>query len=130
MLAALEKIDPKSLDTAGQIELVRAYQLAIIRLGEPTAEAKAQIAKTLGPLFPSGTFDLDRELSSLLIAVRAPGIVTKLVGMLSAPSISAGSTNLATDEKDLQQLITRNAGYGKDVRAALEKRASHARRIE
>ena len=123
VLAALEKIDPKSLDTAGQIELVRAYQLAIIRLGEPTAEAKAQIAKTLGPLFPSGTFDLDRELSSLLIAVRAPGIVTKLVGMLSAPSISAGSTNLATDEKDLQQLITRNAGYGKDVRAALEKRA-------
>ena len=57
------------------------------------------------------------------MAVRAPGIVTKLVGMLSAPSGSAGSTNLAPSEDDLRQLIGRNAGYGNAVRAALEKRS-------
>ena len=123
LLAALDGIDLVTLDTATRIDLVRAYELALIRLGEPSAEAKARIAARFAPLFPSGSFDLDRELSSLLVAVRAPGIVTKLVGMLSAPSGSAGSTNIAPNEDDLRQLIARNAGSGGAVRAALEKRS-------
>ena len=123
LLAALDGIDLAALDTSTKIDLVRAYELALIRLGEPSAEAKALIAARFAPLFPSGSFDLDRELSSLLVAVRAPGIVTKLVGMLSAPSGSAGSTNIAPNEDDLRQLIARNAGSGGAVRAALEKRS-------
>jgi putative heme-binding domain-containing protein len=123
LLAALDGIDLATLDTATKIDLVRAYELALIRLGEPTAEVKARIATRFLPLFPSGSFDLDRELSSLLVAARAPGIVTKLVGMLAAPSGSAGSTNLAPNEDDLRQLIARNAGYGTAVRTALEKRS-------
>jgi putative heme-binding domain-containing protein len=123
VLAALDAIAPASLDAAGKIDLVRAYELALIRLGDPSAEAKARIGARFAALFPSGDFDLDRELSSLLVAVRAPGIVTKLVGMLAAPSGSSTSTNLAPDEDDLRQLIARNAGYGGAVRAALEKRS-------
>ena len=123
LLAALDGIDLAALDTSTKIDLVRAYELALIRLGEPSAEAKALIAARFAPLFPSGSFDLDRELSSLLVAVRAPGIVTKLVGMLAAPSGSAGSTNIAPNEDDLRQLIARNAGSGGAVRAALEKRS-------
>jgi putative heme-binding domain-containing protein len=123
VLAALDSIDPAALDTAGKIDLVRAYELAIVRLGDPTAAAKTRIADRLGPLFPSGSFDLDRAVASLLVAVRAPGIVTKLVGLLAAPSGSAGATNLAPNEEDLRQLIARNAGYGASVKAALDKRA-------
>jgi len=123
LLAALDGIDLNGVDTATTIDLVRAYELALIRLGEPSAEVKARIAARFAPLFPSGSFDLDRELSSLLVTVRAPGIVTKLVAMLAAPSGSAGSTNLAPSEDDLRQLIGRNAGYGNAVRAALEKRS-------
>ncbi|MEI7780475.1 MAG: LamG-like jellyroll fold domain-containing protein [Planctomycetota bacterium] len=123
VLTALDRVDPRALDTAGQIDLVRAYELALIRLGAPSAAAQARIAARLSPLFPAGSFDLDRELSSLLVTVQAPGIVSKLVGLLSAPSASAGSTNLAPSEDDLRRLIERNAGYGGSVRAALEKRS-------
>ncbi|MFM8436414.1 MAG: heme-binding protein [Planctomycetia bacterium] len=123
VLAALDRLDPASLDIASRIDLARAYELAIVRLGEPEANAKARIVARLGPLFPSGDFDLDRELSSLLVGVRAPGIVTKLTGMLAAPTPSAGGTNLAPSEDDLRRLLTRNANYGRDVAAALEKRA-------
>ena len=123
VLAALDRIDPQALDVPGRIDLARAYELAIVRLGEPSAEAKARIASRLGPLFPSGDFDLDRELSSLLVALRAPGIVPKLVGMLAAPTQSAATTNLAPSEADLRQLLERNAQYGNAVRASLEKRA-------
>ena len=122
ILAALDAIDPAGLDTATRLDLVRAIQLAIIRLGEPPAEARARIAARLGPLFPAGDFDLDRELSSLLVAVRAPGIVPTLVGMLAVPTESAGVTNLAPNEDDLQLLITRNQGYGGAVRQSLENR--------
>ena len=123
VLGALNGVDLAKLDTASKVDLVRAYQLAMIRLGEPPAEAKEKIAAKLAPLFPSGSFDLDRELSSLLVAVRAPGIVTQLVGLMAEPSKSAGSTNLAPNEEELRQLITRNAGYGSSVRDALEKRS-------
>ena len=122
VLAALDRVDPASLDEAGKIALLRAYELAMIRLGDPPAEGKARIAARFAPLFPTGSFDLDRELSSLLVAVRAPGIVTKLVGMLAAPTESASATNLAPNEDDLRRLTERNAGYGSAVRASLEKR--------
>ena len=123
VLAALDGIDPAKLDVAGKIDLARAYELAVVRLGDPPADARARIASRLGPLFPSGDFDLDRELSSLLVGIRAPGIVTKLCGLLAAPSKSAAATNLAADEEELRQVIARNAGYGGAVRAALEKRS-------
>ncbi|NBT14564.1 MAG: heme-binding protein, partial [Planctomycetia bacterium] len=123
VLAALDRIDPAALDIPGRIDLARAYELAIVRLGEPSAEARTRITGRLGPLFPSGDFDLDRELSSLLVALRAPGIVPRLVGMLAAPTQSAATTNLAPSEADLRQLLERNAHYGGAVRASLEKRA-------
>ncbi len=123
VLAALDGIDLKSLDTSMKIDLVRAYQLALIRLGAPEPAVAARIAERFAPLFPSGAFDLDRELSSLLVAVRAPGIVTTLVGMLSAESASGQAINLAPNEEELKKLITRNSGYGSAVRESLEKRA-------
>ena len=123
ILAALDGLDPAKLDSATKVDLVRAYELAMIRLGEPSSEAKAKIAARLMPLFPSGSFDLDRELASLLVAVRAPGIVAKLVSLLAEPSGTAGDTNLAPNEEELRQLITRNAGYGGAVRESLEKRS-------
>jgi len=122
VFAALDAIDPVALDVAGRIDLVRGYELAIVRLGDPAADVKARIAARIGPLFPSGAFDLDRELSSLLVAINAPGIVSQLCGLLAAAPSSGAATNLAVDEDELRQLIARNATYGKDVRATLEHR--------
>jgi putative heme-binding domain-containing protein len=123
VLAALDAIDPGALDVAERIDLVRGYELAIVRLGDPAAEVKARIASRLAPLFPSGAFELDRELSALLVALRAPGIVSKLCGLLAAPSAAAGASNLAPDEAELQRVVARNAHYGKAVRESLEKRS-------
>ena len=122
IFAALGRIDPAKLDPATQLDLARAYELAIVRLGAPPAAAQAKIAADFAPLFPSGHFDLDRELSSLLVGVRAPAIVARIAGLLSAPTKSAGSTNLAPSEADLRRLVERNSGYGKAVASALENR--------
>ena len=123
IFACLDAIDPGVLDDAGRLDLARACELAIVRLGEPPAEVRAQIAARVSPYFPSGSFDLDRELASLLVAVRAPGIVSRLVGMLAEPTDSAELTNLAPDEDELRRLLERNAGYGSAVRSSLERRS-------
>ena len=123
VLAALDSIDPDTLDVAGRIDLARAYELAIIRLGLPPADARARIVSRLAPLFPSGAFELDRELASVLVALRAPGIVTRLVGLLTTATTGSQATNLAPDEDDLRRLAERNSGYGAAVQASLEKRA-------
>ena len=123
ILAALDRIDPAALSVDRQLDLGRAYELVMVRLGQPPADAAARIAARLGPLFPSGQFELDRQLSSVLVAVNAPGIVGKLVAALAAPTGSAATTNLAPREAELSRLIERNAAYGSAVRSALEKRS-------
>ncbi len=123
VFAALDGIDAGALDDSGRLDLARACELAIVRLGAPPADVQARIAEKLAPFFPSGTFDLDRELSCLLVAVRAPGIVPRLVALLAQPTASAAATNLATNEDDLRRVLERNAEYGAAVRSALEKRA-------
>ena len=123
VFAALDGIDAGALDDSGRLDFARACELAIVRLGAPPAEVQARIAEKLAPFFPSGTFDLDRELSCLLVAVRAPGIVPRLVALLAQPTASAAATNLAANEDDLRRVLERNAQYGAAVRSALEKRA-------
>jgi putative heme-binding domain-containing protein len=121
VLAALDGIVLAQLDTPSRIDLVRAYELALVRLGEPSADAKARIATRLRPLFPSGSFELDRALASLLVAIRAPGIVDTLAAMLAAPTHAAGATNVAIDDDALRRLEKKNAGYGKTLRASLDR---------
>ncbi|NDH94597.1 MAG: heme-binding protein, partial [Planctomycetia bacterium] len=120
--AALISVDPASLDAAGRLDLVRAYELSLIRLGEPSAETKAAIAEKFSPLFPAGNLELDRALSSLLVAVRAPGMVSKLVGLLATENDASGQTNLAPSEADLKRLLKRNDRYGSAVAGTLDNR--------
>ena len=122
VLEALGRIDPTTLGESELIALLRAYELVMIRLGHPSQTTKQRIAKRFAPMFPSGSFDLDRELSSVLVAVRAPGIVTQLVNQLSQPTKTAAATNLAPNEDDLRRLTERNARYGGAVRSSLDNR--------
>ena len=54
VLAALDKVAIKDLDKDTLLDLIRAYELAFIRLGEPTDGIKQQVAEKFAPLFPAG----------------------------------------------------------------------------
>jgi putative heme-binding domain-containing protein len=140
IFAALDSIDPTGLDDAGRLDLARACELAIVRLGDPPHDVRARIAERISPIFPTGSFELDRELASLLVAVRAPGIVSRLVSLLGTPTNGSVESvaqpilaheavppktahNLASDEDELRRLLQRNADYGAAVRATLENRS-------
>jgi putative heme-binding domain-containing protein len=83
LLRKLNAIDFTSLDHAAQLGLVRACQLAILRLGPLEDKPREELVSRLDALYPARTFDLNRELAGTLIAMGAPNAVPKTLQLLA-----------------------------------------------
>lgn len=135
ILSTLGKLDFAQLTDFQQLGLLRAYQLAFIRLGNPDKETCAALAKKFDDLFPQKSDFVNRELSILMIHFQSPGAVKKLVPVLAQErrstvgwdSVPTSSPATGSDEKtgnagtagsgrspNLQtsDLLSRNKGYG------------------
>jgi putative heme-binding domain-containing protein len=104
LLAALGRVDLAALPEAGQLDLLRAYQLAFIRLGEPDDSLRLPLVAKLDPLFPSSSESVNRELSILLVYLRSPTIIAKAVAIMQQPAKREAAKPGA--------LLSRNQGYG------------------
>ncbi len=111
ILDALGKLDFTKLDQEQQLGLLRAYQLAFIRLGNPDKEACAALAKKFDDLFPQKSDFVNRELSILMIHFQSPNVLAKLLPVLKQERV-------ATQEQ-IGALLERNKGYGGTVAAML-----------
>lgn len=109
LLSALERIDPESLDETPQLDLLRVYQLAFIRMGRPDAEDPLveRLVARLASLYPAASGRVNRELVQLLVYLESPVVVTKTIALMQQPS--------QQETADLSELLARNAGYGKTV---------------
>lgn len=106
IFAALGKLPFKTLPVDQQLGAVRAYQLALTRLGKPDADACARLAAALDPLYPAAHADVNQELSQVLIAIDSPSAVAKTMNLVATAKDDSGK--VASDE-----LLERNAGYGR-----------------
>ena len=117
MIESLEKINWVTLTHTQRIELLRAYELIGIRLGEYDEADRLLVIKKLDERFPATQLpgghdpqvqlqldEINKELSNMLVYLRAPGISTKIAALLSAPP-----EQIAPDYGDL---ASRNPGYG------------------
>jgi putative heme-binding domain-containing protein len=77
----------KSLSDEQRLDVLRTFQVAFIRLGPGDAELRSRARAALSPLFPAGTFPLDRELSALLIYLEAEGVVRRTLALLGTTRI-------------------------------------------
>ncbi|MBC8115195.1 MAG: heme-binding protein, partial [Candidatus Saccharimonas sp.] len=111
ILGFLGDIDFKELDELQQLGLLRAYQLAFIRLGNPDKETCAALAKKFDDLFPQKSDFVNRELSILMIHFQSPNVLAKLLPVLKQERV-------ATQEQ-IGALLERNKGYGGTVAAML-----------
>ncbi|HXT58943.1 MAG TPA: c-type cytochrome, partial [Pirellulales bacterium] len=111
LLAALGRIEFNRLSEFQRLELLRAYQLVFIRMGEPDDAARSQLSAKLDPLFPSDSDALDRELSTLLVYLRSPTIIRKLIVLMQQPS--------RHDFPVTEELLARNKGYGGTIATML-----------
>jgi len=111
VLKLLGQCDCAKLTEEQQLGLLRAYQLAFIRLGSPDKETSAALAKKFDDLFPQKSDFVNRELSILMIHFQSPQAVSKLVPVLARERVAS--------QEPLGELLERNKGYGGTVAAML-----------
>ena len=102
--AALE-LEPGALDSATQLELMRAIGLLTIRMGLPDPTTAQKIAVKFDALYPSNDPYLNREYAGLLAVLGSPMVVQKTVERMGAEEVKAAAS--------METLVTRNDGYGR-----------------
>jgi putative heme-binding domain-containing protein len=108
LLAALDRIDLNQLDTG--LELMRAYSLVFIRMGEPDKDTAARIAKRIeeGFYFPNTHPDIEREVVQLLVYLKSPTVLETTIELLKKPS-------RPLTQAGMEELLARNRGYGGSI---------------
>lgn len=111
IVAALNKIDVAKLTEAQQLGLLRAYQLAFVRLGSGDETTRAALAKKFDDLFPAKSDLVNRELAILMVHFQSPGTAQKLVPYLAKDRVAS--------QDQIGDLLSRNKGYGGTIAAML-----------
>jgi putative heme-binding domain-containing protein len=87
MINALNSLEWKTLTEMQRLELLRAYSLVFVRMGKPSADQAKSVIDKLNPQLPAGSYEVDRELSGVLLALDAPGAVAKTMTLLKKTEI-------------------------------------------
>jgi hypothetical protein len=82
MLGTLNRIEWRGLSYQDKLDLLRAYQLVMIRLGMPNPADVQRLVARLDPFLPANQTELNRELSEVLIYLQAPNAATKVMALL------------------------------------------------
>ena len=104
ILGKLNALDMARLDDAGRLAAVRAYQVTLIRRGNPEGDLLKATQARLEALLPSKSRELNRELTGTLVRLGSPTVVAKSVPLM-----------LTANDADLKYasdaLLERNKGY-------------------
>ena len=84
LLKALTKFPLDSLDEEWKLNKLRVIEVSLIRQGRPSEEMVKLGIEKLSRQYPAKSFDLNRELSQLLVWLDAPDVVEKTLALLRA----------------------------------------------
>jgi putative heme-binding domain-containing protein len=107
VLAALDRLDWNSLETAQKINWLRAAGLVFIRHGKPDEAARQRVIAKIDSSFPAKDDGLNRELCRMLSYLNAPAVVSRTLGLMDTAGPAPAPDWLA--------LASRNDRYGKTV---------------
>jgi putative heme-binding domain-containing protein len=94
---SLTSLNFGELDVDQRLHLLRAAALGAIRLDPLEPSVREQLIKALNPQFPTNHSEVDRELSHLLVRLRAPNLIERMLTLLE---------NGATQEERLDLAMT------------------------
>lgn len=117
LLNTLMDVKYSELPEMQQVDLLRAFELVILRMGKPEGSVRNQVISYLDPHYPGKSNSLNRNLSKLLVYLEAPGAVEKTVELL-ATAKDEPAEKTASQSSDL---ILRNPQYGMDIAGMLAK---------
>ncbi|MFM7160775.1 MAG: c-type cytochrome, partial [Planctomycetaceae bacterium] len=136
ILMALGSLDSSSLNRSQRLGVLRALQLAFIRLGAPADDLRQAVRERLEPAYPTADAAINRELLNLLVFLQSPRVAALAVPQLAeaeanragravadpgnqiSPRYVPGQQDKPTDS-GLTDLIDRNRGYGGAIASML-----------
>jgi putative heme-binding domain-containing protein len=110
VLEALAKIDWSGLDEPLKQELIRVYELAFIRMGAPSEQAREKAIARFDAVYPATSRELNAELCKLLVYLQAPSAAAKTMALM---------TKAPTQEEQMEyalSLRTLKAGWTPEQR--------------
>jgi putative heme-binding domain-containing protein len=82
-LMALKKFPMKDLNEERQLTKLRVIEVSLARNGMPGSDLTQLAIEKLSPLYPAKSFDLNRELCQILVALEAPDVIKKTLDLLA-----------------------------------------------
>jgi putative heme-binding domain-containing protein len=128
VLTALGRIDLAHLTETQTLELMRAYMLAVYRLGPPSETDREALIKRLDAIYPAPTRELNVMLTELLCYLQAPSAAEKGIKLLEASPTQEGQIDLVRSLRFLEKgwtLETRRRLFEWFTRAAAYKGANN-----
>ena len=113
-LTLLQSLSYERLERTQQLDLLRAYSLVFIRLGNGTIEQQAAVLDVLDPRFPFKDNALNRELCSVLVYLNSATIAGKCLKLMGLKDTSKSET--------VDDFLTRNRGYGQTIANSINNR--------
>ena len=83
LVDSLGRLKWDTLSESQKLAMLRAYSLALIRLGDPSSAVRTEVLADLDMHFPTKSPAVNRELAQLLIRLNAPEIVGRTLKLLS-----------------------------------------------
>lgn len=119
MLNSLTTIDYINLSPTEQVDLVRAIEVTLSRMGKPGASTARSVSTYLASHYPAETDVMNQLLSKTLVYLDDPSVVSKTLTLLETEEGENASVmaNTATEANDL---ILRNPQYGMDIAQTLQ----------
>lgn len=119
LIDLLTTIDYNNLNTEEKVDLVRAIELVLSRLGKPSLSIKQKIGSYLAPHYPARADVLNQLLSKTLVYVGEPSVVAKTIAMLESPQ-GENKDVMANNATEAADLIFRNPQYGISIAKTLK----------
>lgn len=107
---ALLGVDFGALTESQKLDMIRAYSLLFIRMGEPGDNMKKRVANQLNAEYPASSFELNREFAQILAYLEGPGYVEKTLALLENASNERYNVPILSNE-----LTARHERYGQDI---------------
>jgi putative heme-binding domain-containing protein len=115
MFSQLTQIDFNKMNQAQQVDVLRAIEVILLRMGVPNSPVKTSLIEYLSPHYPAKTNRLNRSLSTVLVYLNAPQAIEKTLTLLETAQDDP-SEKTASASSDL---ILRNPQYGMDIAGLL-----------
>ncbi len=84
ILSALDRIDLATLGETQLLEVLRAYEVCVIRMGKPDDAEIAPLTSRFDALYPAKSTPVNHELCHLLVYLDAPTVIAKSLPLLNA----------------------------------------------